>query len=50
MRSPLDLSTLVLVGLAVVLITMIDDGIKGKGMEEKVQALDVMELVAENMR
>jgi Fe-S oxidoreductase len=31
-------------------MTMIDDGIKGKGMEEQVQALDVMELVAENMR
>jgi len=31
-------------------MTMVDDGIKGKGMEEKVQALDVMELVAENMR
>jgi Fe-S oxidoreductase len=31
-------------------MTMIDDGIKGKGMEEKVQALDVMELVADNMR
>jgi len=31
-------------------MTMIDDGIKGKGMEEKVQALDVMELVAGSMR
>ncbi len=31
-------------------MTMIDDGIKAKGVEEKVQALDVMELVADNMR
>jgi len=31
-------------------MTMIDDGLKAKGMEEKVQALDVMELVAANMR
>ena len=31
-------------------MTMIDDGIKGKGLEENVQALDVMELVADNMR
>ena len=27
-------------------MTMIDDGLKSKNMEEKVQALDVMELVA----
>ena len=31
-------------------MTMIDDGLKSKNMEEKVQALDVMELVADNMR
>ncbi len=31
-------------------MTMIDDGIKAKGMEEQVHALDVMELVADNMR
>jgi Fe-S oxidoreductase len=31
-------------------MTMIDDGLKAKGMEEKVQALDVMELVAENLK
>jgi hypothetical protein len=31
-------------------MTMIDDGLKAKSMEEKVQALDVMELVADNMR
>jgi len=31
-------------------MTMIDDGLKSKGMEEKVQALDVMEMVADNMR
>jgi Fe-S oxidoreductase len=31
-------------------MTMIDDGLKAKNMEEKVQALDVMELVAENMK
>ncbi len=31
-------------------MTMIDDGIKAKGMEEKVQALDVMEMVASNMK
>jgi len=31
-------------------MTMVDDGIKSKSLEEKVQALDVMELVAENMR
>ncbi|MCK6556073.1 (Fe-S)-binding protein [Candidatus Binatia bacterium] len=31
-------------------MTMVDDGIKSKNLEEKVQALDVMELVAENMR
>ncbi len=30
-------------------MTMIDDGLKAKGMEEKVKALDVMELVAQNM-
>ena len=28
-------------------MTMIDDGLKAKGMEEKVPALDVMEIVAE---
>ncbi len=31
-------------------MTMIDDGLKAKNMEEKVQALDVMELVADHMR
>lgn len=31
-------------------MTMIDDGLKSKGMEDKVQALDVMELVADNMK
>lgn len=31
-------------------MTMVDDGIKSKNLEEKVQALDVMELVAEHMR
>jgi Fe-S oxidoreductase len=31
-------------------MTMIDDGLKSKGMEEKIHALDVMELVAQNMR
>jgi len=31
-------------------MTMIDDGLKAKGMEDKVQALDIMELVAENMK
>ena len=31
-------------------MTMIDDGIKGKGLEEKVRALDVMELVASSMK
>lgn len=31
-------------------MTMIDDGIKSKNMEEKVQALDIMELVADNMK
>jgi Fe-S oxidoreductase len=31
-------------------MTMVDDGIKAKGMEEQVQALDVMELVAESMK
>jgi Fe-S oxidoreductase len=31
-------------------MTMIDDGLKSKGMEEKVQALDVMEIVADRMR
>jgi len=31
-------------------MTMIDDGLKAKNIEEKVQALDVMELVADNMR
>jgi Fe-S oxidoreductase len=31
-------------------MTMIDDGLKTKGMEEKVQALDIMELVADSMR
>jgi len=30
-------------------MTMVDDGLKSKGMEEKVHALDVMELVAEAM-
>jgi Fe-S oxidoreductase len=31
-------------------MTMIDDGLKAKNMEEKVQARDVMELVADSMR
>ncbi|MBI1817567.1 MAG: (Fe-S)-binding protein [Deltaproteobacteria bacterium] len=31
-------------------MTMVDDGIKGKGVEEKVRALDVMELVANSMK
>jgi len=31
-------------------MTMIDDGLKAQGMEEKVKAVDVMELVADNMR
>ncbi len=31
-------------------MTMVGDGIKAKDMEEKVEALDVMELVAANMR
>jgi Fe-S oxidoreductase len=31
-------------------MTMIDDGLKAQGMEEKVKALDVMELVDANMR
>ena len=31
-------------------MTMVDDGIKAKNMDEKVHALDVMELVADNMR
>ncbi len=31
-------------------MTMVDDGLKSKNMEEKVKTLDVMELVAENMR
>jgi Fe-S oxidoreductase len=31
-------------------MTMVDDGLKSKNMEEKVQALDVMELVADHMR
>ncbi|HYD47439.1 MAG TPA: (Fe-S)-binding protein [Terriglobales bacterium] len=31
-------------------MTMIDDGLKAKGMEEKVQAVDVMELVADSMK
>jgi len=31
-------------------MTMVDDGLKGKGVEEKVQALDVMELVAGSMK
>jgi len=31
-------------------MTMIDDGLKAKGLEEKVQAVDVMEMVADNMR
>ncbi len=31
-------------------MTMVDDGIKGKGVEEKVRALDVMELVASSMK
>jgi Fe-S oxidoreductase len=30
-------------------MTMIDDGLKAKEMEGKVEALDVMELVAERM-
>ncbi len=31
-------------------MTMIDDGLKSKGVEDKVQALDVMEIVAERLR
>jgi Fe-S oxidoreductase len=31
-------------------MTMIDDGLKSKGMEEKVPALDVMELVASSLK
>jgi Fe-S oxidoreductase len=31
-------------------MTMVDDGIKGKGVQEKVRALDVMELVANSMK
>jgi Fe-S oxidoreductase len=31
-------------------MTMVGDGLKAKDMEEKVEALDVMELVAANMR
>ncbi len=31
-------------------MTMIDDGLKAKGLEEKVQAVDVMEMVADRMR
>ncbi len=31
-------------------MTMIDDGLKSKNLEEKVQALDVMEIVAERMQ
>jgi Fe-S oxidoreductase len=31
-------------------MTMIDDGIKAKGLEEQVSALDVMELVADTMK
>jgi hypothetical protein len=30
-------------------MTMVDDGLKSKNMEEKVKVLDVMELVAEAM-
>jgi len=30
-------------------MTMVDDGLKAKGLEEKIRALDVMELVAANM-
>jgi Fe-S oxidoreductase len=30
-------------------MTMIDDGLKSKNMEEKIKALDVMELVADAM-
>jgi Fe-S oxidoreductase len=30
-------------------MTMVDDGLKAKGLEETIQALDVMELVAANM-
>jgi Fe-S oxidoreductase len=30
-------------------MTMVDDGLKAKGLEEKIRALDVMEMVAENM-
>jgi heterodisulfide reductase subunit D len=30
-------------------MTMVDDGLKSKNMEEKVKALDIMELVAEAM-
>ncbi|MBI3785525.1 MAG: (Fe-S)-binding protein, partial [Deltaproteobacteria bacterium] len=31
-------------------MTMVDDGIKAKNMEEQVQAVDIMEVVAERMR
>jgi Fe-S oxidoreductase len=31
-------------------LTMVDDGLKSKNMEEKVQTLDVMEMVVENMK
>jgi Fe-S oxidoreductase len=31
-------------------MTMVDDGLKSKNMEEKVKAVDVMELVADNMK
>ncbi len=30
-------------------MTMVDDGLKSKNMEEKVKALDIMELVADAM-
>lgn len=31
-------------------MTMVDDGLKSKNMEEKVKALDVMEMIAESMK
>jgi len=31
-------------------MTMVDDGLKAKGMEEKIAALDVMEVVAAAMK
>jgi Fe-S oxidoreductase len=31
-------------------MTMVDDGLKSKGLEDKVPALDVMELVASSLK